>query len=289
MTMTSVRVAAAQYPVDWHDNWEHFANKASRWVEAAVREEARLLLFPEYGSLELTSLFGAAVAKDLAGQLDALQSLREDFAGLWQELAHQHGVWIAAPSFPWRTDTGSYVNRAIFCHPDREPEWQDKLIMTRFEAEQWHVSPAETGPQTFATPFGGVGIAICYDSEFPLIAHRQVTAGADIILVPSCTDAPAGYHRVRIGSQARALENQCYTIQSPLVGEAPWSAAVDVNVGAAGFYSPPDRGFPDNGVLKMGEWNRPTWVVQDLDLDRVRELRTSGQVLNHRDWDRQPS
>jgi predicted amidohydrolase len=103
--------------------------------------------------------------------------------------------------------------------------------------------------------------------------------------VPSCTDAAAGYHRVRVACQARALENQCYVIQAPTVGSAPWSIAVDENVGAAGVFGPPDRGFPDDGVIALGERDRPGWVIADVDLDAVAAVRADGQVLNHRDWD----
>jgi predicted amidohydrolase len=115
-----------------------------------------------------------------------------------------------------------------------------------------------------------------------------VEAGAALILVPSCTDTLAGYCRVRVGCQARALENQCYVVQAPTVGEASWSEAVDVNVGAAGVFAPPDRGMPDDGVLARGELNQPGWVYADLDLAAIKQVRSHGQVLNYRDWERQP-
>ena len=118
----------------------------------------------------------------------------------------------------------------------------------------------------------------------PLIARRQVEMGADLILVPSCTDTLAGYWRVRIGSQARALENQCYVVQSSTVGAAPWSPAVDVNVGAAAIYTPVDRGFPDDGVLAAGTLDAAQWVYGDVDLAAIANVRRNGQVFNYRDW-----
>jgi predicted amidohydrolase len=108
--------------------------------------------------------------------------------------------------------------------------------------------------------------------------------GADIVLVPSCTDTLAGYWRVRIGSQARALENQCYVVHASTVGEAPWSPAVDVNVGAAAIYAPVDRGFPDDGVLAIGELDAAQWVYADVDPAGIAEVRRNGQVFNYRDW-----
>jgi predicted amidohydrolase len=88
-----------------------------------------------------------------------------------------------------------------------------------------------------------------------MLARKQVEAGANLILVPSCTHTLAGYHRVKIGCQARALENQCYVVQSPIVGIASWSEAVDVSIVAAAIYTPVDREFPDNGILAIGELN----------------------------------
>ncbi len=104
--------------------------------------------------------------------------------------------------------------------------------------------------------------------------------------MPSCTDGLAGYHRVRIACAARALESQCYVVQAPTVGLAPWSIAVDENVGAAGVVAPADRGFPDDGVVALGELNEPGWLVADVDLAALDRVRAEGQVLGHRDWDR---
>jgi len=136
----------------------------------------------------------------------------------------------------------------------------------------------------FDSCYGKIAINICYDSEFPLLARQQVNAGANLILVPSCTDTLAGFHRVKIGCQARALENQCYVAQACLVGTAPWSEAVDVNIGAAAIYTPVDRGFPDNGILASGELNAVQWVFADIALADCETVRAQGQVFNYRDW-----
>ena len=86
-------------------------------------------------------------------------------------------------------------------------------------------------------------------------------AGADVVLVPSCTERISGYHRVRTGSMARALENTIATVQSPTVGDAPWSPAVDFNAGAAGIYVPSEHGVSDDGVLAQGKLNASEWVI----------------------------
>jgi predicted amidohydrolase len=84
------------------------------------------------------------------------------------------------------------------------------------------------------------------------------------------------------------LENTCVTALSPTVGDAPWSPAVDCNTGAAGVFVPADRSFSDSGVLAEGALNRPQWVYAEVDLQRLRDLRSSGEMRNAADWSLQP-
>ena len=113
-------------------------------------------------------------------------------------------------------------------------------------------------------------------------------AGADVVLVPSCTERLSGYHRVRTGAMARALENTIATVQSPLVGDAPWSPAVDFNAGAAGIYVPSEQGVSDTGVLAEGTLNAAEWVTATIDHARLRHVRDTGEMHNYGDWPLQP-
>ncbi len=59
------------------------------------------------------------------------------------------------------------------------------------------------------------GIVICYNSEFLLLARALAQVGAQLLIVPTFTYSAGGYHLLRIGCQARALENQLYVALSP--------------------------------------------------------------------------
>jgi predicted amidohydrolase len=158
--------------------------------------------------------------------------------------------------------------------------------MTRFERDPWDVVPG--GPLVlFDTDLGRIGVLICYDSEFPLLGRALAEAGAEILLVPSCTEALAGFTRVRVGAMARALENQCVAVHSPLVGAAPWCAGVEEGTGRAAIYGPPDYGWPATGILAQSDLNAPGWVLADVDRARVQATRDDGGVLNFRHWDEQ--
>ncbi len=279
----TIKIASAQYDIGFFKDWTEYQRKIEQWVAEATAAKANILVFPEYASMELASIFGEGVYISLSAQLKAMQTLHKDFVALYQRLAWENRCLIQPGTFPVLLEKDEYRNRAYLFKPDGSHAFQDKLQMTRFENEQWLIkSGGEL--KVFDTDLGKIGINVCYDSEFPLLARKQVEAGADLILVPSCTDTLAGYYRVRIGCQARALENQCYVVQASLVGNAPWSEAVDVNIGAAGVYTPVDRGFPDNGILAIGELNTVQWVYADISLSAIATVRQQGQVFNYRDW-----
>ncbi|GAA0221264.1 carbon-nitrogen hydrolase family protein [Methylophaga marina] len=281
--MSKVKAAVAQYDIGFFAQWFEFEDKLTQWVSQAAKNGAKLLVFPEYGSMELASLFGESVYKDLGKQLHSMQDIYADYEALYAQLAKQFDVMILASSFPVIQSDGSFRNRANLYGVEGLIDYQDKLIMTRFENEQWLIHAGQD-IKVIDTDIGRLAINICYDSEFPLIAHQQVQAGADVVLVPSCTDTQAGFYRVRIGCQARALENQCYVLQSPTFGEALWSEAVDVNTGRASIYTPVDYGFPDNGILAEGSADTAQWVYADLDVNEIARVRQQGQVFNYRDW-----
>ncbi len=279
----NVKIAAAQYEISFLENWLAYQQKIECWVAGATTQEAKILLFPEYFSMELASLFGQDIYSSLSRQLEAMQSLHDDFIDLFKTLAQQYQCIIQAGTFPVRIASEIYRNRAYLFMPDGQFDYQDKVMMTRFEKEQWLIKGGQE-LKCFDTEYGKIAINICYDSEFPLLARKQAEAGCVLILVPSCTDTIAGFHRVKIGCQARALENQCYVVQASLVGDAVWSEAVDVNVGAAGIYTPVDRGFPDNGILSVGIFNAVQWVIGEISPSACKTVREQGQNFNYRDW-----
>ncbi|NLR71011.1 carbon-nitrogen hydrolase family protein [Novosphingobium sp. ERN07] len=282
----SFTVAAAQYPIDRLDSWDAYAAKLTRWVEDAAQAGASLAVFPEYGAMELASLDPATMG-DLAGSIETVSALLPRVDALHAELAARTGLHILAASAPRKDADGRFRNAARLFAPNGKVGVQDKLVMTRFERELWHIA-AGSALRLFDTALGKIAVSICYDSEFPLLARACVEAGADLLLVPSCTDSLHGYWRVRLGAQARALEGQCYAVHSPTVGEAEWSPAVDVNRGAAAVYGPPDRGMPEDGVLAMGVEGAAQWVFAEVDTALVAELRADGGVLNTRHWAEQP-
>jgi len=243
-------------------------------------------VFPEYAAIEQAAAFGPDVYNDLAATLDVVAKEAGARVALHLDLAEKHKVHILVGSGPLRKADGRYVNAAQLVTPNGLVGEQEKIIMTPFERD-WGISPG--GPlRVFDTAIGTLGIAICYDCEFPLLVRALAEAGAETVLVPSCTERISGYHRVRTGSIARALENTIATVQSPTVGEALWSPAVDRNAGAAGVYVPSEPDVADNGVLAEGRLDAAQWVSATINLAALRRLKSTGEMRNYADWSAQP-
>lgn len=281
-----MRLALAQFAASPPpNNFEDFCARLKALAHDAASSGADILVLPEYAALVLS---GAVMTnQDLAAELDCAVTHAGALVENLLAIAVGEGIHILGGTIPMRGSDGKICNRAPILAPNGKFAFQDKQHMTRFETEQWHIAPG-LGPKIFETAFGRIGVSICYDSEFPLHARAQAQAGAQILLIPTCTDTLAGFNRVRLSARARALENQFFTAISPLVGVASWSEAIDHNTGYAALYAPPDRCFPDDGVLARGTLNEPSLLIADADTALIEQTRRDGAVLNHRDWPATP-
>jgi len=283
----TVRIAAAAYPLDALATLGAVEDKIARWVAEAAGEGAELLVFPEYGAMELAAPAGETVVASLDASLGAVSDARDRIDAVHADLAERYKVHILSASGPRAGADGRYRNSARFFAPSGRSGTQDKLVMTPFEHD-WGIVPGDT-TQIFDTAIGKIGVAICYDSEFPLLVRAMVEAGAAIILVPSCTEFVSGYHRIRTAAMARALEGTCASVVSPTVGDSAWSPAVDYNNGAAGIYLPAENGLSDTGILAEGTLNAPGWVHATVDLAALARLADTGEMRNRADWRLQPA
>jgi len=282
--MGTLRIGTLAYPVTGPASFDAFAEKFGELVLAGVSGGACLLVMPEYACMEVAAAFPGA--GDVHAELHAVCAQREALLKLFRGLARLHRVWLLPGSMPW-ADEKRVRNRAPLISPDGALHFQDKSVMTRFEAERWGVQGGAP-PCVFETPWGRTGIAICYDSEFPNLVRAQAAAGAKLILVPSCTDTFHGFNRVQFSARARALENQCFVAVAPTVGDAPSLATLDENHGFAAIFGPVDRGFPADGVIAAGQMDAPGWVFADLDFAALDTVRSEGAVRNFFNWPADP-
>ena len=277
-----MKIAACAYEPEWHASWEALESKLDGWVADAAGQGAELLVFPEYAGIEATLIGPPFPDPGPMGWVQRMTRAADGWGRLNATLAERHGVHILAGSL-CADYAGQVVNRAYLCTPGGEVASQEKMIPTPYERQIMGLSGGR-GLTLFDTALGRIGVLICYDSEFPLLARALVEAGADLLLVPSCTDMPQGQTRVRQSCRARAIESQCPVVQAPLIGVVGGCDIVDGSTGRVGIFGPPDIGQPEDGILGQGTLDTAGWVIADLDLRAIAAPRRIGQVGNMADW-----
>jgi predicted amidohydrolase len=262
-----MKIASLQYQYDFPKDFDAYGKKITQIVSHHAHEGVDLLVFPEYAGLEMLSFVA----------IEKLQDYLPLYTALFQELSNLHQIFICSGSQVVVTPQGTF-NRSFLFSPNRAIGYQDKCMITPSETEEGIVAGSNR-LCLFETPFGKIGICICYDIEFPPLAKRLIDAGARLLLVPSYTASVHGFYRVFLSCRARALENQCYIVQSALIGQTD----IEMSYGASAICSPIDEGFPEDGLLAMGKRDQIESVQFDLDFQKLDRVRSSGQTHNFMD------
>lgn len=169
--MERLRIASLQYFIRPVQTFDQFRDQVQALVETAADYKAQLLVFPEYFTVQLLTL--GNVKRPIREQVRDLAHQADRFSTLMADLARQHGLYIVAGTIPVVENGSDHVyNESFFFSPSGMRGVQGKLHMTRFEKEEWKVSPRSKF-RVFETTFGRVAITICYDVEFPEIAERR--------------------------------------------------------------------------------------------------------------------
>lgn len=282
--MDRIRVAALQYFIRPVERFDDFAGQVTGLVETAADYGCRLVVFPEYFTVQLMTL--GDIRRPIQRQVRALAEKVPQYLDLLSSLAERHSLYIVGGSIPCVDDGDDAIfNQSFLFSPRGDFEFQGKLHLTRWESEEWAISPREA-LKVFETDFGRVAITICYDVEFPEIARVAARAGAHILVVPSCTDDRQGFLRVRYCAHARTIENQLYAVHACTVGSLPMVPAVSLNYGQASILTPSDFPFARDGILAEGVPNQESMVIGELNLATIVESRETGTVLPLRDSQR---
>ena len=186
--------------------------EAGRLIGMAANAGARLVVLPEN-----VAIMGR-------NETDKLAHVEPDSGGPIQErlagYAARHGVWLVAGTIPMHgTDPGrARAACLVFDDQGQRVARYDKLhlfdVQVDGDAAYAESATLEPGDRivTVATPFGCMGVAVCYDLRFPEQFRVMVDRGAEFFVVPSAFTARTGAVHWRPLLQARAIENQSYVI-----------------------------------------------------------------------------
>jgi len=198
--------------------------------------------------------------------------------------AARHGVWLLLGSLAVKTNDndGRFANRQFLISPQGEITARyDKIHM--FDVE---VTPEETYRESDGyrpgdravladTPFGRIGMSICYDVRFGHLHRALAQAGAEILTVPAAFSHITGAAHWHVLLRARAIETGCYVLAPAQTGKHPASAGASRQTYGHSLVVAPwgeilaDAGT-DAGV---------TYV--DLDMEKVAQARKRVPALTH--------
>lgn len=178
------------------------------------------------------------------------------------------------------TEDGSLYNRAPIGLPDGSLETYEKGHPIPMERDMGTVRGTEPGP-VFEHRGVAVGVLVCYDVEFPAAVAAVADAGAEVLAVPSLTASEAGFQRVGRCSAARAVENQLYVAQVPLVGDHP--RGDKTGTGRGTIYGPCDDVVGADGTGLTLPRDEHTAATQSLDVDALRTSRERASVRPYTD------
>lgn len=245
------------------------AERLSAAIADAAAGGAQLVFTPEMSGL--LDRDRARAASHVRGEDD------DPVLAAVRAAAARHGVWVQLGSLALQAPSGKFVNRGFLIRPDgaiAARYAKIHLFDVALGTESWRESAAyDAGEEAVVaqTPWGGLGLTICYDVRFPALHRALAEAGASMIAVPAAFTRPTGQAHWHVLLRARAIETGCWVIAAAQTGEhadgratyghslviAPWGEV----------------------VLDMGE--APGIGHARIDLDAVATARGKVPALQH--------
>jgi len=252
-------------------------------VAANLRAAAALVAEAAHAGAELVALpENFAYLRREGTPIPCAQPLDGPIVEALREWARAHRIWLLGGSFAEAVPRDERVhNTSVVLAPDgRLAAVYRKIhlfdVDLRAQGGSSHRESAAVAPGSDVvvaeTPFGGVGLSVCYDVRFPELYRALVARGARFLMVPSAFARETGRDHWEVLLRARAIENQCFVI-----APAQW-----------GQHSP-DRASHGRaliadpwGVLLGVAPDRPAVVIADCDLAQQDRVRASLPALAHR-------
>ena len=250
--------------------------EAEKLIKTAVQQEAKLVVLPEnFAIMGMTEVDKVAIAE------------KADEGPIQQFLSQQaskHGVWIVGGTVPIESSvTGKVYSTSLLYNDSGDMVARyDKIhlfdVMLEDSNESYNESETiESGNDVVVvdTPFGKLGMAICYDLRFPELFRAMADVGMEICVLPSAFTNLTGRAHWESLLRARAIENLCYMI-------APDQGGYHKN----GRETYGDSMIVDPWGVVLNRLPHGTGVVvSDVDLEKLRNTRQNFPALQHRRLD----
>ena len=248
---------------------------ASALVRDAADNGAQMVLMPEN-----VSLMGTNREQALAM---AVPEARHKALPVFTELAREKGVWLMVGSLSVRLDEAGggedmLANRSLLISDQGEVMVRyDKIHMfdVNIEGGESHRESETYRPGAHAvvaaTPWGGLGMTICYDLRFPYLYRSLAQAGAHFLSVPSAFTRVSGRAHWHVLLRARAVETGCYIFAPAQCGD---HANDRQTYGHSLIIDPWGKILAEAG-------ESPCVIAADIDPSRVAAVRAMIPSLEH--------
>ena len=244
-------------------------SEAERLIKIAADQGAKLIVLPEY-----FAIMGIKDAdKVKVGEVEGKGPIQQFLSST----AKKRDVWIVAGSIPLQSETKDKVYNAcmVYDNNGKLVARYNKIHLFGLNLgnEKYHEEATITpGNQvvTVDSPFGKIGLSICYDLRFPELYRAM--GEVDLILVPAAFTETTGKAHWETLVRARAIENQCYVL-APAQG----------GYHASGRETHGDSMIIDPWGVVLDRLPRGSGVViASMNLDYQISLRKSLPALKHR-------
>lgn len=242
---------------------------AARLVRQAAAQGARMVCLPELFS---TMYFCVEMRKDYFDWAETIPGPTIERMG---ELARETGIVLIAPIFE-RAPDGQFFNTAAVIGPDGALIGKYRKSSIPFMDasrsseprgnEKFYFSPGDLGFPTFDTPFGRIGILICYDRHFTEAARVLGLGGAEIVFVPTATTFMTRY-LWDLELRGHAIANIYYVCGVNKVG-------IDVGGSARNHFGNSMVVNPRGEILTEASDTHEDIVIAEVDLSVIPELRS---------------
>ncbi len=247
-------------------------NQAEKLIKNAAEAGAELIILPE-----MFSLFGLSGLRNKADFFEEFSHGKaQDFLA---KQAKKYGVWIVGGTIPLKCKNPEKAASAclVFNSQGEIVARYDKMHLfdvTISETEKYHESAIiEPGNQivVVATPFGKLGLAVCYDIRFPELFRAMFNAGAEIFVIPAAFTVKTGQAHWELLACSRAVENFCYVIGSCQSG---------THNGDRKTYGHSLIIHPWGQILQSLPENTGV-IIAEINLSELKKIRNEIPVANH--------
>ncbi|SEJ87487.1 Predicted amidohydrolase [Bhargavaea ginsengi] len=278
-TSYPVRICVVQYQMRQISSFDDLAGQVEYFVDVASDAYSDFVVFPEIFTTQLMSFLNEPIPSIAVRKMT---DYTEPYIELFTDLAVRYNINIIGGSHFVKEEDEEIYNIAYLFRRDGSIEKQYKIHITPNERKWWGISAGDA-VRVFDTDCGKIAIQICYDIEFPELARIATDMGANIIFTPFNTEDRQGYLRVRYCAQARAVENQVYTVISGTVGNLPQTENMDIQYAQSAIFAPSDFEFARDGIVGETNANVEMVLIGDVDLEILRRQRQDGTVKQLKD------